>query len=447
MRRPVFFLLFAVVLLACSGSDSSDSASRVASRTGGLATTGVLPIPCENGKYTWQGSAIDLMTADAVSACSGDPALEEAKGLSAENRVMPDGGGAMRDGYLTYVRGRMMEALPEGLKGTPANAVKRWVGLRSDPKKNCDPLDATKQVDASLTLRYVHEYIADWKAGGRKAYANLQLRTPGFNLCIAQTLRAMIPGAAGGEALLLSEADQRMLLEVIRERAQMATLDYATLGVAFSRQYDFLGAPSGTASRYLPEIQWWALTAGTGSNPGKNVFPQLTDMGRDFAAAVQLHTTVTEELAALLARSGSARSPRGGTATTRADEVWGAGSWHQRLLASMLGGDPLANTASSPWERPDEMKLPPDTGWYALKLVFNLPGPPAAAGRTAGWDWPDPARSPYVTTDIGEPQVHELLRLARPRPKSSGRRSGARQNPNDGGNVGGATRVAELAHV
>jgi GTPase SAR1 family protein len=37
--------------------------------------------------------------------------------------------------------------------------------------------------------------------------------------------------------------------------------------------------------------------------------------------------------------------------------------------------------------------------------------------------------------------------VARPRPKSSGRRSGARQNPNDGGNVGGATRVAELAHV
>jgi hypothetical protein len=40
-----------------------------------------------------------------------------------------------------------------------------------------------------------------------------------------------------------------------------------------------------------------------------------------------------------------------------------------------------------------------------------------------------------------------LMDLARPRPKSSGRRSGARQNPNDGGNVGGATRVAELAHV
>jgi hypothetical protein len=39
------------------------------------------------------------------------------------------------------------------------------------------------------------------------------------------------------------------------------------------------------------------------------------------------------------------------------------------------------------------------------------------------------------------------VKQARPRPKSSGRRSGARQNPNDGGNVGGATRVAELAHV
>jgi len=133
-------------------------------------------------------------------------------------------------------------------------------------------------------------------------------------------------------------------------------------------------------------------------------------MGRDFAAAVQLHSVVSEELAGLLVRNRSARTPRGGDPDNRADEIWGPGSWHQRLLASMLGGDPLANPDRSPWPRPDEDLLPPEGG--DSDLVFDIPGPAPASGQAGGWDWPDRNRAPFVSTSIREPQVLELFRLA-----------------------------------
>ena len=74
-------------------------------------------------------------------------------------------------------------------------------------------------------------------------------------------------------------------------------------------------------------------------------------MGNDFAASVQLHTVVAQEVVEMLGRTSSARSPRGDDADTSTAEMWGAGSWRQRALASLFGGDPLAAAAdkSSPW--------------------------------------------------------------------------------------------------
>ena len=73
---------------------------------------------------------------------------------------------------------------------------------------------------------------------------NADLRSGGLNLCIAQKLRAVSPGAAGGEALLLSEEEQRQLIEIIRERAQIAMLNYALLGVVLANPRELRRARS-----------------------------------------------------------------------------------------------------------------------------------------------------------------------------------------------------------
>jgi hypothetical protein len=417
MKQWTALLLFSMVaLLACGGPDSTARNSSLASGRQAVSGTGVVPEPC--GAHQWHGTAIDLMVADALTACSGDD-----KGTSGDDDdgFFPNGGGPMRDGYLTYVRGRMMETLGL-LDDTFPSLIESWAKFRAKSVEgtgpnaeeyNCDPITGTPKA-APITPRFIQERLPEpppqtpLNARRRKALAELQLRSPAFHLCIAQTLRTMVPGALGGEALLLSEHDQRSLLETIRENAQIAMIDYAQLGVLFSTYYRYpnTAPPASLAyKRYLSEIQWWALT--NASNPKA----PLEQMGRDFAAAVQLHSVVSEELAGLLVRSRSARTPRGGDPKNRADEVWGAGSWHQRLLASMLGGDPLANPADNPWPRPDEDLLTPNSGESGL--VFDIPGPAPASGHADGWDWPDTNRAPFVSTALREPQVLELFRLAK----------------------------------
>lgn len=413
MRRSAIAMLsMSALVAACSGNGAHDQIQPLGVHQAGLSSVGVRPVPC--GDRSWQGTAVDLMMADALTACSGDPTTK-----NTEPTFLPDGGGAMRDGYLTYLRGQMMASL--ALDVQPTNLFLQWADLRANKDNNCDPVTGEK-TEATITPRYVEEYVTVPTFSvqypslrSRKRYANMQVRNPGFNLCVAQTLREMVPGASGGEALLLSDADQRMLLETIRERAQIAVLDYAMLGVAFSTAYGYTGAPPAgtTAKNYLADIQYWALTANGSHAAGNADNLTLKRMGGDFAAAVQLHATVSEELASLLARSAGARIARGGSPATRADEVWGAGSWHQRLLTAMLGGDPLANEQTGPWDRPDDGTFPQDSTDYPLDFAFSIPGPPAAAGYASGWDWPDIARAPYVKTNIGEPQVHELFRLAR----------------------------------
>jgi hypothetical protein len=274
--------------------------------------------------------------------------------------------------------------------------------------------------DATIQPRFIQEWIGlapsqgvpPLQRGSIRDYANHQLRNPGFQLCIAQTLREMLPGAAGVDALLLSESDQRALLETIRERASMAILDYAMLGVAFSSlNVAYSAAMQPTGSKYLPWLQLWALTEGTMTNPGARLYDRLAAMGRDFAAAVQMHVMVTEELTELLGRSRSARASRGGAAATRAQEMWGAGSFHQRLLAAMLGGDPLSGDSSVPWDRPDPGVFPQDS-YYPQAFVFDRPGP-SPASKSNSWDWPGWDRAPFVRTELREPQVLELFRLAR----------------------------------
>src|SRR5262249_34282098 len=152
--------------------------------------------------------------------------------------------------------------------------------------------------------------------------ANAVITQPTINLCIAQQLRGQSPGTAGGEALLLSSANQRQLLETIRERVQLAMLSFSQLAVAFTQPDLTVPTTLMADQAPLPIVIKWARDSNNGQF--------MTGMGTDFAAAVQLHTVVMAELADLYARASSAREPRGGHAKSRAEEIWGPGSWRQR---------------------------------------------------------------------------------------------------------------------
>jgi hypothetical protein len=290
-----------------------------------------------------------------------------------------------------------------------------WKELRSDSTKNCDPNTLVNgaidvSVDATLEPRIIPYSIQWFGSTPQLPYANLQLRTPVFNFCIAQSIRELVPGASSAAALLLSESDQRLLLETIRERAQMAMIDFALLGVAIS-SYREPNPPLAflqDASHFIPTLQDAALACGNAPYCSENT---LKSLGRDFAAAVQLHSMVSEELAALLARSRSAVATRGGNAQTRAEELWGPGSWYSRLLAAMAGGDPLANPNLEPWKRPDEIA--------GVGVLSDRPGPwtssrwlvPDSEG-IPGRNWPSEYSVPFTEMDISEPQVHTLFQLA-----------------------------------
>src|SRR5262249_20332576 len=140
-----------------------------------------------------------------------------------------------------------------------------------------------------------------------------------INLCIAQQLRTAAPGAANGEILLFPGDEQRRLLEITRERAQLAMLQFAGLAAALSATAS-ASDPPPKPNAFLPVFARWQTTAD----------PQLVQLGEDFAHAVNLHITTSGEIAALLVRSGDARLPRGASATTTSDELWGPGSWRNR---------------------------------------------------------------------------------------------------------------------
>ncbi len=245
----------------------------------------------------------------------------------------------------------------------------------------------------------------------RESAANGDLLTAGINLCMAQRLRQLSPGGSGGELLLLPASDQRYLLEVIRERAQIAMLQYAELGVVFSHTYiggaltpdelngdqyniygDLTSEGNVIEQTTIPDLEYWAEHPTCVNNNGDLVTcsGQLAAMGRDFATAVQMDVQTSEELSQLLARSSSAREPRGGSPATPADETWGVGSWRQRLMAEMFGGDPLAIENGGPWKHP-----------------LGQTGPGLFEG------WPDPQQQPYFVTPVAEPEVTDLWALAR----------------------------------
>ncbi len=379
-------VVIGATLAGCSLSSNEASAPSepVASSASALTPSqGLRPYPIKylgnapatgpDGKpvVAWSGSLTDLLSADAWAQCA-----QNTGGVNGQT-----------DGYLAYLAGKMNEdttcIAAQGLCGANCEATQSWRQRRSALACNADtssgasksltfapysPIQLGNPLPASSALN-------GYTAARENAQAELTLADT--NLCMAQKLRE---DSVSADGLLLSNADERELLEVIRERSQIAILQYSALAVAFTSE-DKRQLGAFNANQIMTILRAFADQPANAS--------KLQEMGRDYASALNLHAQVTEELAELLVRSASARAPLGTIATTRAAADWGVGSWRERVLRLLYGGDPLAAAYSSTdnlWQH--------FTGTYADNYLFD-------------------DRAKFVTEDLQGPEPAALLSLAR----------------------------------
>lgn len=373
-------LLFA---LSCAGGDPTQPIRSVEQA---IDAPGLSPLPTllNDSSSIWDGDAVELLVADAWATCSFTPSNS-----GAGDPLVP------KDSYLERIKQLMDGA---SCLGIPPVDAATWLLQRNEKQCNIDP---STGVHAALALaphtipEMVSCTVGDCQSqngswDNAASYAGKDIQAAASNLCIAQQLRQRVPGSAGAEALLLSAAQQRHLLEITRQRAQLAALQYAAIGVVISNPSSVPSIAAPTAEQRLPVLKLFGKNA--------NHLQDLERMGDDFAAAVQLFVVVTQEEAELVGRSASAREPRGRHAATDAEDIWGPGSWRQRLLAVLYGGDGFAieSDGSSPWKHTLDTKTPAVTfgGWPAL-------------------EWPSAQEMPFFEADVQAPQAERLRQLAR----------------------------------
>jgi hypothetical protein len=143
-----------------------------------------------------------------------------------------------------------------------------------------------------------------------------------------------------------------------------------------------LPAPTGAAiDPAAAALRAWAATAAAA--------PVLREWGDDFADAVRLHIQSTSSLSELLVRSASARDALPGSADNPSEDDWTTGSWRQRALALLFGGDPLDPIAPG--------------------IAPRLRAEDVRAAR----DWPSRQELTYASHDLWSPAVLRVLALAR----------------------------------
>jgi hypothetical protein len=323
----------------------------------------------------WTGSRADLMVTDAVISCSYSgtkPAI-----------IHPE---YFQDKYMTYLLGKMSVLRGNNNAGAPPYYPDNAACVVYPDRQDC--LDITPlQGKGSDGSSYIQPASMPVLPTGD---VGLALGAPQFNLCVAQKLRDFSPGGAVSEALLLSAADQLQLLEVARERAQTAMLQYAALTAAFSPRT----APDAAtqASSVTWQLRKWAETNGS----------SVTAMGRDFATAVQYEITLSRELVRLFASNATARVPTGAQAKASGASMWGEDSWRQRAMSLLYGGDPLRGEAT---HRPQWWRDDPSSRWNGFEFDGQTGGPAT--------DWPSRYDQGFVGTSTPDPQVVLLERLAR----------------------------------
>ncbi|MBL8718625.1 MAG: hypothetical protein JNL79_21770 [Myxococcales bacterium] len=377
MRSFFATLALATTFVACGPIETAPIARQVDA----LGLPDITPLPVKSGetKSAWQGSIVDLLAADAWAECSwksgGAPILQD----DVDKRYA--------DPYLQKIWSLMASAkcTPTAVAGPTA-----WFTQRTNPTCNVDGSTGAPAA-APLSRAAIKEDVGG--TGAVNAYASLNVEFAAINLCIAQRMREFVPGAVGGEALLLSAPDQVELLQTVRERAQVAMLHYAALGLAFATP--LTAPPSGWTGpkpqSHVSTIVAWAQQPAQAAT--------LRDMGNDFATAVNAHIAVSRELVELLSRSASANKPRGGSPTSQSEEAWGPASFRHRLLAALYGGDPLVMEPSGPWIHTLGKT---DPGYEPFLVAPNH--------RVT---WPTPFELPWQDQEILSPQTWTLDALAR----------------------------------
>ncbi len=145
----------------------------------------------------------------------------------------------------------------------------------------------------------------------------------GYDLCVAQRLRQTQAGTAGADTILLSAEQQRALLYLSLDRVQRSMLGFTSLGNAFAYRGQILWPEStpvvtdvvteeelesAIEALRMPILLDWAQSDEFDPD-AKTMWTR--HLGRDFAAAVELHAILSKEFTQMLARTASAREPTG----------------------------------------------------------------------------------------------------------------------------------------
>jgi hypothetical protein len=334
MRVPSKFSRVVVLSMvaACSNGGESDVQRTSSALT--MPDTGFIPYPIGYGSAhspvpAWDGSVVDLMAADALAECG--------RGTTAVNND-----GFFADEYLALLRSKMSTAMCPGVQTLTGSTVDRWAYQRTS-LADCN-LDLTTQAPATVafvsrdrskyTLPSLSSLGLTLASGVTEKsvldHAQTALDIADINLCMAQRLRESMNTA---DVLVASAEDQALLLSTIRERAQIAMIQYGLLGMVFASTEGTTNAISHPL-QYLPVLRAWA------ASPADVVRPAMLQLGADFAAAIELHADTTEEFGRALQRTARAGS-------TVAGHNWGDSAGRVRLERLLYGGDPMTDYGAS----------------------------------------------------------------------------------------------------
>ncbi len=361
---------------AACGGDGGDVSGTTGLARSTLSAPGTIPFPASED-YGW--SLSDLIAADAWSQCSFVP------GSTTPVSYMLAGDG---DRYLARLSAAMEKSMMSWRSANRADADTRtaWLVFRADSKANVDGSGKASAISLrTMLLNAAAIASSEANLAGAQQQARDAVASASMNLCTAMLMRQ---SALRGDLLLMPEAEQQKLAETVRERVQMALLQYAGM-------LRLTAAATGSLTDNAGKYQIAAYIKSAVNADPSLVDSWLSDMG----TALQLHIAVTTELGEMFLRSASAKTPRGGNATSAADEEWGAGSWRQRFLALLYGGDALAGDTRGavPWEtllesQPDDPQKP--------GVVLN-----STLASVANNDWPSDKEIPYVRTDAVDSRV------------------------------------------
>lgn len=372
---------------SCSGSKDTTDGSELGrvQQAVGLPSGGFIPYPVmkQDGNVvlqadgvtpttSWDGTLAELMAADAYVGCM--TTSSHYVGASSSTNA------AGTDEFYLFLRQEMEKSVCE-----PGNPVEgKWLSGRADSSCN---IDTTTRLPAAVAfpnreipsyLTFPQEFRQNWDdyvsapnsgAGISAAeQASQALSYAELNLCVAQRLQEQRNSAS---ILFASDEDHLQLMGFVRERAQLAVLQYALLAKV-------LAAPGpipthiNSQHEFLPLLRHWAnLSAAADA---------MAVLGEDFATAVRVHLDATYEFAELLRRQASARPTKSDFAT-RAEADWAEFTPRVRLLNLLYGGDPLTTS--------------------------DTPGLARGAGGRPLKDLP------FVKADMRSPEISTLLGLAR----------------------------------